>query len=183
MLHVAFACSGDAEPRLVDHYALLPFMPEKTQTLREPFRLRVVHQTQDRKEISLNVIPDRLFSLGIDQRRWNFSLELDRGTMSNGIKSTRLGKSSYRRKLIGYFQAWKQGRHTEQWGFRSFRVLTITTSDKRIEHMLAVQREVTNDSASGLFLYATPQRIATHGALGTVWTTSDGNAVSLLDRT
>ena len=43
------------------------------------------------------------------------------------IKSkTLIGKSSFRRKLLGYFQLWKEERHTQRWGFKSFRVLTIT---------------------------------------------------------
>jgi hypothetical protein len=183
MLQFAFACRGAAAPQLVDHHALLPFMPATTQNLRDPFRLRVTHRTRDLKEVSINIVPDRLFALDdvAKRLRWHFALELDRGTMSNGTAATRLsGKSSYRRKLIGYYEAFKQGRHKAQWGFASFRVLTVTTSEKRIQHMLAVQREITSGKLSGLFLYTTPQRLAEHGVFGPAWSSSEGDGITLL---
>jgi hypothetical protein len=184
VMQFAFACQHDKAPRLIDHHALVPLMPPATQKLSDPFRLRITHRGTDRAEVSFNVIPDRLISLATEQARWNFAIELDRGTMSNGTPATRLvDKTSYRRKLIGYFEAWKQGRHTEQWGFKSFRVLTITTSEKRISHMLAVQREITKGSASGLFLYSTADRVAKHGVLGPAWISADSDAVRLLART
>ena len=90
-------------------------------------------------------------------------------------------RSSYRRKLIGYFEAWKQGRHSAAVGLQAFRVLTVTTSEKRISHMLAVQREITKDSLAGFFLYTTRERIADHGPLGPAWISADADAVRLLE--
>ena len=74
-----------------------------------------------------------MFSLAFENRtRLNFALELDRGTMD--IKSRQLvGKSSFRRKLLGYYQLWKEGLHTNQWGFNAFRVLTVTPSESASE--------------------------------------------------
>ena len=97
-----------------------------------------------------------MFSLAFEGRtRLNFALELDRGTMD--IKSRQLvGKSSFRRKLLGYYQLWKEGLHTKQWGFKAFRVLTVTPSEKRIENMIAVQKEIVGEQGSNLFLFTTP---------------------------
>jgi hypothetical protein len=97
-----------------------------------------------------------------------------------GTKQTKLTKSSFRRKLIGYAQAFDKKKHAEVWGFQSFRVLTVTTSDARIESMLAAQREAT-DAPAGLFLYSTSERIAAHGALGPAWISAKAEGVSLLD--
>ncbi len=169
--------------RLLDHHELLelPSMPEKTRALRDPFRIRVtVSVPGSVKPVIIGVVPDRLFSLVSGDERRNFALELDRGEMSVNAKS--LKKSSYRRKLLGYFHAWKQKRHTEAWGFQSFRLLTITTSEKRIDSMLAVQREITNGTAAGLFLYSTPERLNEHGPLGRAWRSSEADGISLLDR-
>jgi hypothetical protein len=126
------------------------------------------------------VVPDRLFSFSYPNgTRHNFALELDRGTMD--VKAKRIaGKSSFRRKLLGYFHAWREHKHTEVWGFQSFRVLTITTSDKRIANMASAQYEVTNGSAAGLFLYTTPDRLAVSGALGDAWANGIGEPVRLL---
>ena len=185
MLHFAFACRDADGPKLIDHHALLPVMPQATQELSDPFRLRVTHRTKDYRDVPINVVPDRLFCIDLphERVRWNFALELDRGTMSNGTSATQLtGKSSFRRKLLGYFEAWKQQRHMQQWGFKSFRVLTITPSARRIANMLAVQREVTNGTLGGLFLYATPQRLAEHGVFGPAWINSESEAITLLQR-
>ena len=48
--------------------------------------------------------------------------------------------------------------------------------------MIDAQRQVTNDTARGLFLYTTPQRLADEGAFGRVWMSSETDGVSLLDR-
>jgi hypothetical protein len=185
VMQFAFASRDLGATHLIDHHDLVPAMPPATQALHDPFRLRVKHRTPDYKEVSINVVPDRLFALDNTERRvrWYFALELDRGTMSNGTASTKLhGKSSYRRKLIGYFEAWKQGRHTAQWGCKSFRLLTVTTSEKRIQHMLDVQREITNNTLPGFFLYTTRERMAEHGVLGPAWISAERDDVSLLAR-
>ena len=109
--------------------------------------------------LNIAVVPDRVFSLALpNSTRHNFALGLDRDTMD--IKAKRIaGKPSFRRKLLDYFHAWRERKHTDTWGFHSFRVLTITTSEKRIANMMAAQHEITNGSAAGLFLYTTPDRL------------------------
>ena len=76
--------------------------------------------------------------------------------------------------------AWRERRHTEAWGFQSFRVLTITPSEKRIDNMIAAQRAITNTAAAGLFLYTTPDRLAASGAFGDAWVNGAGEPVRLL---
>jgi len=135
ILSCAIASRADGAPRLVDHADLLPFMPEATRALEHPFRFRVMHQ-HDFKPISLSVDPDRLISPEYaDAHRHNFCVESDLGTET--IASRHKGKirlaakSSYARKLAGYFHGWNEGRHRAQWGWQGFRVLTITPSEAR----------------------------------------------------
>lgn len=180
MLAFQSACSPVGSLQLIDHHDLLPFMPQATQALADPFCIRV-SLMHERKDITIGVIPDRLLAIAFpaNRTRLNFALELDRGTMD--VKSKRLvGKSSFRRKQIGYFNLWKQNLHTSAWAFQGFRVLTITPSEKRLQHMLASQHEVTRGSAAGLFMYSTPERIASHGILGPAWITSKEEGVSLV---
>lgn len=181
MMHFAAACGGEGAPRLLDHGELIPFFPEPTRGLKDPFALRVTFM-HERKPLTLTVVPDRLCSLVYaDNTRHNFAIEQDLGSMSVGTKSTRLvGKSSIRKKQIGYFNAWKQRRHTEVWGFQSFRCLFVVPSEARIHSMLKCQREATNGTAPGLFLYTTPQRLAANGALGPAWISSTTDNISLL---
>lgn len=166
---------------LVDQHALLPYLPPQSTQLRDPFRLRVVVAVPGKHApVPIAVVPDRLFSFTYDGgTRHNFALELDRGTMDVAAKRL-VGKSSYRRKVIGYYHAWREKKHTSAWGFQSFRVLTITPSEKRIATMRKVQLEITKGAADGLFLYATPAAIARAGATAAIWTTGSGEAVRLL---
>jgi hypothetical protein len=179
MLGFRFPAHESDGPELIDHAELIPLMPEETRAKRDPFKLSVEIK-HNHKPITIAVVPDRLFSFAfVDGTRMNFALELDRGTMD--IKAKRLvGKSSFRKKIIGYFNAWAQKRHTETWGFKSFRVLTVTPSEKRLANMLKAQQDVTKGSASGLFLYTTREQLAVHGPYAPVWTTSKADGISLL---
>ena len=181
MIAFELACRDDGAPRLVDQPDLFTLLPEATRRNRDPFRARVtVRVPEHRDPVGIGVVPDRLFSLYLaDATRINFALELDRGTMD--IKArTLLGKSSFRRKLVGYYHLWQQGRHTDRWGFKSFRVLTITPSEKRLENMIAAQKEIVGSSGLNLFLFSTPDRLSDTSPLGPVWVSGRGDVVGLI---
>ena len=184
MMHFSMACGRNGAPRLIDHAELIPYFPERTRALKDPFALRVT-VPHNHKEVPLTIVPDRLCSLVYaNNTRNNFAIEQDLGSMSVGNKSTKLlGKSSIRKKHIAYFHAWRQKRHTAVWGFQSFRCLFVAPSEARIENMLKSQREVTADRASGLFLYTTPERLEAHGALGPAWISNNSDHVSLIQPT
>jgi Replication-relaxation len=183
--------------RLIDHYDLIPYLPEATRDDDAPLSARVQVPLKRRderskepkegrikkrtpKSLTIGIFPDRLFSLFLaNSTQLNFALEQDQGTMD--IRSKRLvGKSSFRRKLMGYYHLWKQGLHTDRWGFKSFRLLTVTPSEKRIENMIAVQREIVGDQGSNLFLFSTPKRLQEKSPLADVWVSGKGETVSLL---
>jgi hypothetical protein len=183
------ACAIDGAIRLIDQHDLA--LPSATAALRKPFYLRTDVHPADfphlgkllKEPIELGAEPDRLFNLAkSDNTGWGFALELDRGTMDVSARSLR--KATFFRKQLAYYAAWIAGRHTEQWGpaFKAFRVLTVTTSDARIQHMIEQQRAITQGANSGLFLYSTPDRISASGAFGAVWTSSTGDRISLLNR-
>ena len=131
------------------------------------------------RPLVIPIIPDRLLALTYpDTTVHHFALELDRGTMD--IWANRLAnKSSFRRKLLAYSAAREQRRFADAWSCKSLRVLTVTTSEQRIEHMLAAQRRAVPQCPAGFFLYATLARIGEHGALGPAWTTIKGGQLSM----
>jgi hypothetical protein len=132
------------------------------------------------KPLTITIIADRLFALVYSGASHNFALEQDLGTMD--IWANRpAGKSSIRRKQLGYFHAREQRRFVERWGFKSFRVLIVTTSDARIDTMLRAQRRVAPACPPGFFMYSTRERLSRHGALGPAWVTIKRDNVSLLD--
>jgi hypothetical protein len=176
MLGFHFPADAPDAPRVIDHAELVPFMPEETRSKRDPFKLSVTVE-HNRQLLTIAVVPDRVFSLLYrNNTRLNFALELDRGTMD--IKAKRIvGKSSFRKKLLGYYHAYRQRRHTQVWGFVRWRVLTIAPSERRVTNMLAAQREITS---SEMFLYTTRERFTKHGPFAPIWTSSKSDGVSLL---
>ena len=181
MIGFDWHCGKSAALRLLDHHELLPLMPEANRLPRRhhnPFKLTpTVSLPGEREPVAIAVVPDRLFSLASTTQRSNYALELDRGEMD--IESRKLiGKSSIRRKFIGYWHAWRQDLHTEQWGFKSFRVLFVTPTETRLQNMVTALNKVV-PGGSNLFLFTTPQRLATTGALGPVWTSGKGEVTAL----
>ena len=175
MLHFDHAAALHALT-LVDHQ--LSHLPEETQQAARPFASRIPVQ-HNNKPLTIHLEPDRLFALSYPNVRHNFALEVDRGTMD--VWANRLiGKSSIRRKLLAYVHGREQRRFVERWGFKSFRVLVVTTSEARIKNMLRAQHRVAPSCPPGFFMYSTPERLAQHGALGPAWITSKRDDVSLL---
>ena len=145
---------------------------------RDPFRLRTTSAMAARS-CRCAVIPDRVFALVYPDVQHHFALEQDTGSMD--VWASRLvGKSSMRRKLLAYAHARQQNRFVDTWNCKSFRVLTVTTSESRIRTMLDAQRRIPVDCPPGFFLYSTVDRIAKHGPFGPAWTTSKRDNVSLL---
>jgi hypothetical protein len=161
----------------------LTFVDQHELPIPNPFQANVtVKAPHVAHTVDLTTVPDRVFRIVRDDGTHNnYLLERDRASEIIGNKKTPLvGKSSFIKKQYGYFHFWKQGLHVERWGFKRWRVLTITSSDARIASMLKAQRIVTN-TAHGLFLYTTQQRIDQHGVLGPAWVTAERDGVSLLD--
>lgn len=167
------SCAERGNVALRDGASLVEGFPEATRSLCDPFRLRVT-VTDNGKKVPLSVVPDRLLSLVIDnERRFNFALELDTGSMSV--------TGRFARKIAAYRAAYRDDRHREQWGFQGFRVATVTPSEKRIRNMLAAQNAITGGNLIGMFIYTTPQRLNERGPLGPIWITSERDDVSLLE--
>jgi hypothetical protein len=105
--------------------------------------------------LKLGTIPDRVFALDFpdedgDYKRSFFFLEADRGTMP--VMRENLSQSSFYRKLLGYEATWAQGIHRTRFGFNRFRVLTVTTSQDRVQSLVEACSRL--KSGHGLFLFA-----------------------------
>jgi hypothetical protein len=180
------AMPTDKSLAFYDHNEMLAGFPEATQLHDFPYRLAVTAIVHDRKPpITLTVVPDRICAIKFKSvgKHLNFCIEVDRGTESLSTRSKKItAKATWRKKITGYYHAWKQNKFRETWNFESTRVLTITTSEVRIDHMLACQDDVTGGQAPGLFLYTTRERIKQHGILGSVWRSSKQDSISLVPR-
>lgn len=104
---------------------------------------------------SLGVIPDRTFALEFtapsgNVTRTHFFLEADRGTMP--IVRENLTQTSLLRKFLSYQTTWSNGLHRELFGFKRFRILTITPSPVRLQGMINACQSLKR--GRGLFLFA-----------------------------
>jgi len=134
---------------------------------RQPFRWQVMIQGG----IKLGVIPDRVFALdytdtaGTSQRTY-FFLEADRGTMP--VNRRTLSQTSFKRKLLAYTATWQQRIREQKLGIDRFRVITVTTSAKRVQTLVQTCSEL--QRAPGLFLFA-DQSILAGDVLARIWQT------------
>jgi hypothetical protein len=120
---VAFkvACRDTEGVQFIRPEEILAAAPEATRRQRLPFRWQVEVQ-EGGKLHRLDVEPDRVFGLRFEgqpeQRRpAYFFLEADRGTMP--VTRQGLDQTSFRRKLLGYGEMWRQGLHRTHLGIRT----------------------------------------------------------------
>ena len=142
-----------------------------------------------KKEIILGVVPDRVFGLHfIDdppgQNKAYFFLEADRSTMP--VISSNLLRTSYYKKMVGYWTSWEKGLFEKTFGFKNARVLTITKSRGRIENMIDAEKKIDpkgQGSKMFLFLEGEKLKLDNPGAvLEKIWRNGkDNHPTSLID--
>lgn len=178
LVGMEIACRDHGEIKLLDEREILLSAPERTRQSREPLRLSVPGLS-NRIGVS-SVVPDGLFGLSFpDDTASYFLLEVDRGSMP--VTRSRFDRSSFSRKLTVYWEVWKAGRHVQHLGLKQLRVLTVTDTRKRLEHMLDVVREITGGKGSGFFLFATFDELNADSPLEASWTNGRGEPVRLID--
>lgn len=109
-------------------------------------------------EVDVPLNPDAYFVLAhAGGRRDHFFLEVDRGT--EPVVRSQWNRTSIRRKLAAYWQLYRT-RVAERAGIPSFRVLTVTTSNTRVDNMRALARAMDpKHKGSSMFLFATTGQI------------------------
>jgi hypothetical protein len=103
-----------------------------------------------------SVIPDFVFGLALaDGSRRNFMVEIDRGTMR--VRGSNPEQTSFEGKMRVYLSAHAARQHERQFGWKNFRVLTVTTEPQRVRKMQEALRDLraVGGSSPSLFLFAT----------------------------
>jgi hypothetical protein len=177
------APTGDAEPdrRDFDHPdELVAAFPEPTRSARNPFSLRATLSSRA-TQLDIGIIPDFAFGLRFsDGSRRCLLVEIDRGTMP--ILRSDLGQTSFQRKMHGYLAAYAAKQHETRFGWKAFRVLTVTTDDQRVRYMQEASRQlqVPNSPCSALFFFATRDALRVSNPLAYGWHDGNGNAIRLI---
>ena len=127
------------------------------------------------------VVPDALFGLRVnDERESFFMVEIDRGEMPvERFKNTQ--RTYFSKKMLTYYEANRQQRHVHDLGIENFRVLTVTTNQRRIEKMLASLNVITEGRGSNMFLFVDQATLADSNPLAVKWISGKGLSVRITD--
>lgn len=158
--------------------------PAATRESPKPYFWPVPMRWQGR-EVVIHPIPDKIFGIeALDQsegrNRKFFFLEADRGTMP--AVRTDLSKTSFLRKLLAYGHTYQRELHTQIYGFRNMRVLTVTRGRNRIESLQEAHRAHSWDLCSPkVFLFADRASLFSgDDCLAQVWVDGAGERHSLI---
>lgn len=179
MVSMEVACKDAGNIRLITKEEILAASPDKTRRSKHPFRWQTrVSFDGERHEIA--IVPDEVFGLHYldkpeGKNKAYFFVEIDRGTMP--ITRRDIRQTSFARKLMSYADTHERKLHTERFGIKNFRVLTITTSQERINTMQqAWESEVSHRAPAGMFLFGEK---AADSVL--CWKRGDNREVKILD--
>lgn len=171
---------GRNDVRLFHPEQIIASSPERTRKMRNPFGL-VVNIPHNDSSLDIAVGPDLVFGLLFpDGSRRCFMVEIDRGTMP--VTRAGMTQSSFERKMRGYLSAHASGRHTEQLGWKTFRVLVVTTDQQRTRSMLKALREQPTPPGPGpsLFLFALRSELRSSNPLSHNWADASGRTMRLM---
>jgi len=127
------------------------------------------------------LIPDLVFGLEFpDGSRRCFMVEIDRGTMP--ITRANLLQTSFERKMRAYLAAHAAKQHERHFGWKTFRVLTVTTDRHRANSMIEalLQLRFPGGPGASLFFFATRGELSARDPLSHDWRSGDGRELRLI---
>ena len=121
------------------------------------------------KKIRYPVWPDGFFCLQVPRGNLNFFFEADQSTMAGA----RVVK-----KMKGYWEYWRQKKHTKKYGTKYFRVLTITISEARKDNLRKETKKADpKGKGSPMFMFACEKSYSLkepQNILEAIWQTPEG---------
>jgi Replication-relaxation len=105
------------------------------------------------------VVPDGYFVLETDDKIYHHFLEIDRAMVP--VAYTREGKRDWAHRIRAYLEYLRSGKYEARYHAKGLRILTVTTGEKRLEHLRAATAEVGGGSRFYFttFAQATPEAI------------------------
>jgi hypothetical protein len=166
--------------RLIHSNELIRGFPDQTRVKRNPFALRATISHEGTAQ-EIGIVPDLAFGIGFpDGSRRCFMVEIDRGTMP--ITRSDMSQSSFERKMFGYLSACAAGQHQQQFGWKTFRVLTVTTDQNRLGAMLRAlgSLRVAQSPGPALFWFALQQGLRQRDPIECTWHEGTGQRRQLV---
>ena len=90
-------------------------------------------------KVEVAVVPDGYFYLQTPDYDFRFFLEVDRGTITAQWDVS--GRRSWDRKIRAYLEYYDSGKYEERYGSTKGRVLTVTSSQERLETLKTITEE------------------------------------------
>lgn len=134
------------------HYTLIRWDTERDLKIGYD---RVKIQDKRGKTLTVSLIPDGYFILETPQGRASCFLEMDRGTMS---------VERFQTKIRAYQAYVSSGRYQARYQSKSLRVLTVTTSTVRSQHLCAAA-EAIGGGVLAMFRFTTQDLISPEAVL------------------
>jgi hypothetical protein len=131
MVEIETLCKTAPELHLISQEDILAQSPAETRRAKYPFRWNTqVNHNGQRHDIM--ILPDYVFGLRTrDGRERFFFVEIDRGTMP--VTRRDITQTSFVRKILSYADTFERGLALRRFGMAGFQVLTVTTSQARIQ--------------------------------------------------
>ena len=162
MASIELGVRRDLSLRFISWQEIIAKVPESTRKLDNPFAIPVsiTHtfpRTGATQRAEIKVVPDGLFGLeyirdGSKTYRF-FALEADRNTQP--VTRSDLRQTSYLRKIVAYRQLSAQSIFKSHLGVPNLFVLTVTTNEAHMEHIMSLVKELAHEGKSKLFLFKT----------------------------
>ncbi|WP_439372687.1 replication-relaxation family protein [Bradyrhizobium sp. DASA03120] len=159
---------------------LISAFPAQKHSARNPFTMRV-DVFHNGKTLEIGLMPDLIFGIRFpDGSRRCFMVEIDRGTMP--ITRADVAQTSFERKMRAYLAAHAAKQHETQFGWKAFRVLTVTTDRNRAGSTKEALRKLTlpQSVGPGLFLFAVRDELRASDPLAYTWEDGAGREVRLV---
>ena len=180
--YVSLLCAtrARADVQLIHPDEMVAAFPDQRVAARNPFTLRV---TLSHRGVTheMGLVPDFAFGLMLaDGSRRHFMVEIDRGTMPV-VRSDAFRQTSFEEKMRAYLTAHAAKQHERQFGWKTFRVLTVTTDHHRMQSMTEALRKlrVPHSPGAPLFFFTTRDDLRAADALAHEWQDGNGRNVRL----
>lgn len=181
---VRAACRTLKGLRYIEPESIINQRPQPARGTEQATSWKIEVQDEHRRR-TIGIIPDYVFGIydELAGRTFYYFLEADRSTMP--IKRSVYGKSSFYKKLVGYYETCRQGQLPAIWGFKAVRILTLTVSKDRLLSMINANRSLGgNGRGSNIFLFASESNFELDEpsqVFNRIWTDGEGQKVSPLD--
>lgn len=180
--HVSLQCAARSrnDVRLISADEIVASFPIQSNGAHPPVNLEV-KISYDSAVHEVGLIPDLVFGLEFaDGSRRCFMVEVDRGTMP--IVRRDIRQTSFERKMRAYLTAHATKAHERHFGWKTFRVLTITTDNRRMQSMIdsLCEERVPHSPGPLLFLFTERNKLCSSDPLTHIWHDGTGREVRLI---